>query len=84
MQKIGNKYYFFDTSGAMKTGWQKVGEAWYYFESGGAAACSKWVGNYYMKENGVMAVNEWVDNHKYYVGGDGRWIPGYTETIAVN
>ena len=37
-----------------------------------------------MKENGVMAVNEWVDNHKYYVGGDGRWIPGYTETIAVN
>ena len=84
LQKIGNKYYFFDTSGAMKTGWHKVGEAWYYFESGGAAACSKWVGNYYMKENGVMAVNEWVDNHKYYVGGDGRWIPGYTETIAVN
>ena len=84
LQTINNKKYYFAAGGAMQTGWQKAGDDWYYFEAGGAAACSKWIGNYYMTESGVMAVNQWVDNHKYYVGSDGRWIPGYTETISVN
>ncbi len=84
LQTINNKKYYFAAGGAMQTGWQKDGDDWYYFEAGGAAACSKWIGNYYMTESGVMAINQWVDNHRYYVGSDGRWIPGYTETIAVN
>ena len=84
LQEIEQSKYYFDASGAMKTGWQQVGDDWYYFESGGAAARSKWVGNYYMKESGVMARNEWVDGERYYVGDDGLWIPGYTESIAVN
>ena len=67
----------------MKTGWQQVGDDWYYFEASGAAARSKWVGDYYMTESGVMATNTWIDG-KYYVGPDGKWIPNYTESTAVN
>ena len=44
---------------------------------------SKWVGDYYMTESGVMATNTWIDG-KYYVGPDGKWIPNYTESTAVN
>ena len=80
LQEIGGKIYFFKDSGAMVTGWQQIGDDWYYFESSGAAACSKWVGNYYMDETGVMVTNDWVDNHRYYVGADGLWIPGYVES----
>ena len=84
LQEIRGAKYFFSAGGAMQTGWQKVGNDWYYFEAGGAAACGKWIGNYYLTESGVMAVNQWVDDHKYYVGPNGVWIPGYTENAAVS
>ena len=84
LQEIRDAKYFFSAGGAMQTGWQKVGNDWYYFEAGGAAACGKWIGNYYLTESGVMAVNQWVDDHKYYVGPNGVWIPGYTENAAVS
>ena len=83
LKKVNGKTYFFSAGGAMQTGWQKAGNDWYYFEAGGAAACGKWVGNFYLTESGVMAVNQWVDNHKYYVGPNGKWIPGYTENASV-
>ena len=50
---------------------------WYFYQPSGAMAISRWEGNYYLKNDGVMAVNEWVDSNKYYVGGDGKWIPDY-------
>ena len=84
LQEIRGAKYFFSAGGAMQTGWQKAGNDWYYFEAGGAAACGKWIGNYYLTESGVMAVNQWVDDHKYYVGPNGVWIPGYTENAAVS
>ncbi len=83
LKEVNGKTYFFSAGGAMQTGWQKAGNDWYYFEAGGAAACGKWVGNFYLTESGVMAVNQWVDNHKYYVGPNGKWIPGYTENASV-
>ncbi len=76
-QKIGLKWYYLDTNGAMKTGWQKIGVKWYFFHSSGDMALNKWISNkYYVKSDGSMAVNEWVENGKYYVDGNGVWVPG--------
>ena len=72
----GGKWYFMNKSGAMVTGWLQIGGKWYFFESGGVMAANKWINNYYMKADGSMAVSEWVDGGRYYVGADGKWIPG--------
>jgi len=31
-QKVGTKWYYFETSGAMKTGWLQDGRNWYYLD----------------------------------------------------
>ncbi len=78
-QLLNNKWYYFETSGAMVTGWKQISNKWYYFEKSGAMAVSKWInGTYYVKANGVMATNEWVDGGRYYVDGNGKWVPGKT------
>ncbi len=75
-QEIKSEWYYFGTSGAMKTGWQKIGNSQYYFKSSGAMAVNQWIANkYYVKSNGAMARNEWVENGKYYVDGNGVWVP---------
>lgn len=38
VKKIGENYYVFDDSGAMKTGWVLRSEGWYYADSDGALA----------------------------------------------
>ncbi len=75
-QEIGSEWYYLGTSGAMRTGWQKIGNSQYYFKSSGAMAVNQWIANkYYVKSNGAMARNEWVENGKYYVDGNGVWVP---------
>ena len=75
----GGSWYYFDSNGKMATGWKLVDGKWYYLESNGKMAANKWVNNvYYVKSNGVMATNEWVDQGRYYVGADGKWVPGKT------
>lgn len=82
-QKIGSSWYYLGTNGSMRTGWQKIGSSWYYFSSSGEMAASRWISNkYYVKSNGAMAVNEWVDNGKYYVDGNGVWVPGKEKVKA--
>ena len=70
LQYNGKKgYYYFDTSGHMKYGWQKIGSSWYYFASkqfassnsmntGEAVTGWKKIGsyNYYFSTSGVMAL----------------------------
>ena len=73
----GGSWYYFESNGKMATGWKLVDGKWYYLESNGKMAANKWVNNvYYVKSNGVMATNEWVDRGRYYVGADGKWVPG--------
>ena len=75
----GGSWYYFESNGKMATGWKLVDGKWYYLESNGKMAANKWVNNvYYVKSNGVMATNEWVDQGRYYVGADGKWVPGKT------
>ena len=75
-QEISNKRYYFYSGGEMATGWTQIGYETYYFYSDGAMAANAWVGDYYLKANGTLARNEWVDNNRYYVDGNGKWVPG--------
>ena len=70
-----NDTYYFGRSGAMAVGWATVDGIWYYFNAGGSKVTNMWIGNYYLKEDGSMAVNEWVDNERYFVDGNGVWVP---------
>ncbi|MCB7317799.1 hypothetical protein [Lacrimispora sp. 210928-DFI.3.58] len=73
---IDNTYYC-ASSGAMVTEWYKIGSSWYYFAGDGSVVRDQWIGDYYLLSSGKMAVNRWIDG--YWVGSDGKWIPGYEE-----
>ena len=53
-QNINNKWYHFDASGYMQTGWYKEGSYYYYLKSNGVMAVSEWVenGKYYIDSKG--------------------------------
>lgn len=60
-----------------KNAWKNIDGKWYYFNGSGymTTGWQKVDGNwYYMYSNGAMARNTWVGD--YYVGADGKWIPG--------
>ena len=74
--------YYLGAGGAMVTGWQKIRGAWYYFNGSGVKQTG-WqrINNtwYFFDEDGVMATNTWIGS--YYLGADGKWIPGYKPAI---
>ena len=72
-------------------GWQKTGGRWWYgtnsdnstyYYNGWQQIDGDW---YYFDAAGWMLENQWVGN--YYVGADGRWVPGqdrgWTGTCSV-
>ena len=71
----GGHTYFLDSSGAMATGWRLVNGIWYFFGSSGAMLRDAWVGNYWLGSDGKMATSSWVDDGRYYVDGNGLWVP---------
>ena len=62
-----------------KSGWQKEGSTWYYYKNGSAVR-NTWIGNYWLGADGKMATSSWVDNGRYYVDGNGLWVPDYSKT----
>lgn len=50
--QINGKWYHFDASGWMQTGWITDGEYKYYLEPDGQMATNKWIGNYYVDSSG--------------------------------
>ena len=62
-----------------KTGWQKEGSTWYYYKNGSVVR-NTWIGNYWLGADGRMATSAWVDNGRYYVDGNGLWVPNYSKT----
>ena len=58
-----------------KAGWIKENGAWYYYKNGNVVR-NAWAGNYWLGADGKMVINSRVDNNRYYVGNDGKWIPG--------
>nr|WP_314771086.1 hypothetical protein [uncultured Peptostreptococcus sp.] len=90
-KKIKGKWYFFDGSGKMKTGWlfDRSYQRWYYFNPGGdmktgwVKSANQW---YFMRQNGQMAESGWAKykGDFYYFGIDGRmrfdaWISAFPE-----
>lgn len=84
----GGRWYVFDGSGRMVTGWYKAKEGYYYLAGDGALCTSQWVEddgkNYYMTRSGLMATSCYVRSEMpykpgkyiyYWVGEDGAWIP---------
>lgn len=73
--KINNKWYLFDSNGAMVTGWQQRNNLWYFLNSDGAMTTGWIVSNnkwYYLNPSttsgveGAMATG-WVNyNNKWY------------------
>ncbi len=64
-----------------KNAWKQIGGKWYHFDASGYMQTGWYQeGNayYYLKSNGAMAADEWVENGKYFVGSDGKWVPGKT------
>ena len=65
-KNIGGVWYFFQESGAMKTGWLKDKEKWYYLDP----------------VSGYMVTNTFVKGRDatYYVGDDGVMVTSGTFT----
>ena len=82
---VDNNRYYVGNDGAWikdygnKSGWQKEGNAWYYYKNG-TLVRNAWAGNYWLGADGRMATSAWVDNGRYYVDGNGLWVPSYSET----
>ncbi|EES51215.1 cell wall-binding protein [Clostridium botulinum] len=51
--QIDEKWYFFDSSGYMNTGWIEDNGNWYYCYGDGSMANNCYAGNYYLNNNGV-------------------------------
>ena len=74
-EKIDGKWYRFDNSGWMQTGWVKDG-SWYYLDGSGAMktgwmkVSGKW---YYAYKSGALAINTTTPDG-YRVNYNGEWI----------
>lgn len=53
-KQIDGKWYYFESSGVMKTGWHNAGTYYYYLKSDGSMAVNEWVddGKYFVDSNG--------------------------------
>ena len=79
LKQIDGKWYYFNASGYVTKGWQRINGSWYYMDANGVMLTNRWIsGVYYLKSDGKMAVSEWVDNNRYYVDGNGVWVPNAT------
>lgn len=61
--------------------WRMIDGSWYWFDGTGYMAAGWQVINgswYYMYSSGAMAHDCWIGS--YYVGSDGAWIPGYSNS----
>lgn len=75
----GGTWYWLSGSGAMASNsWVNIGGVWYWFDNAGAMATGWLEINgawYYFNGSGAMTHGAWVGS--YYVGEDGKRIPGY-------
>lgn len=82
---IGGRWYVFDGSGTMITGWFDDGTNWYYLADDGAMCSGQWVQDgeswYYLTASGAMAKDAVINCDPLgwcYVGESGVWDGKYT------
>ena len=72
-KQIWGKWYHFNASGIMETGWLEDKGSWYYLGSDGAALTDTWelIGNklYHFNKNCAMDTNKWIDCGEYFIHG---------------
>jgi endonuclease YncB( thermonuclease family) len=79
---VGNKWYRFDASGWMETGWVKSADKWYYLDAANGDMKTGWMKTggtwYYLNApNGDMATGWITDKGKtYYLSGSGAMVIG--------
>lgn len=70
---IDGTWYYFDSTGYMKTGWVNDGGTWYYMQSSGAMKTG-WVNDngtwYYLQSSGAMKTGWINDNGTWYFASD--------------
>lgn len=78
---INGKWYYFNGSGAMQTGWKKIDGDWYFFAKSGAMqfdwvkSGGKW---YYMDADGIMQTGwQKIGGQQYYMNGSGVMVTGW-------
>ena len=87
-QKIGAKWYYFNTSGIMQTGWQVIGGKDYFFKSSGAMAANEWVkGYWWLNKDGTWTYKykgSWKKSGgKWWFGDTSGWYAKNT-TITID
>ena len=76
IRQIGPKFYYFNGSGEMQTGWAKVGPNWHYFNANGDAHVG-WlqlggVWYYFTNPYGVMVTGQQaIDGQLYFFSNEG-------------
>ena len=69
-KQLGNKWYYFRSSGAMATGWYQEGSTWYYLDQSNGDLKIGWqnLGNkwYYLRSSGAMATGWFQIGSKWY------------------
>lgn len=85
---IDGVWYYFDSTGYMKTGWVKDGSTWYYLESSGAMKTGWLLDNgawYYLSQSGAMKTGLIDVNGKtYYLSDSGAMKTGNVTINGVN
>ncbi|MBQ9069516.1 MAG: N-acetylmuramoyl-L-alanine amidase family protein [Eggerthellaceae bacterium] len=76
LNSIGGKYYYFDSSGWMKTGWINTSGDWYYFHPNTGAAVVGWQKIkglwYYFGSYGAMRIGkQYIGDKTYYLRDSG-------------
>ncbi|MBF0911180.1 MAG: N-acetylmuramoyl-L-alanine amidase [Atopobiaceae bacterium] len=85
--RVGMKWYYFNASGWMLTGWVHASwdgsdKYWWYFDESGALLYDQWVkyndGWYLLGSDGRMATG-WAerDGKRYFLDGTGRMVTGW-------
>lgn len=85
--KLDNRWYVFDASGKMITGWFKERNAWYYLNVDGAMLSHQWLKYkdnwYFLDSDGKMVTDCYVWSEKaksyYYIDANGIWIESKTK-----
>ena len=83
-QWIDGSWYFFDSSGTMRTGWEKEGGKWYYFSASGRMVTG-WLKQgenwYYLNSKGAMQTGWLLKEGKYYfLNTDGTMAYGWVNS----
>lgn len=85
---IDGAWYYFDSTGYMKTGWIKDGSTWYYLQPSGAMKTGWLLDNgawYYLSESGAMKTGLVDVNGKtYYLSDSGAMKTGNVTINGVN